>query len=358
MKNLVRIAFLFAIATPISSFADPQVVLGVSAELTGEGSTFGQDIRDVLIFANAQLAGNRYKLDLQDSKCDPKAGVDVAKYFAQVSHPTAVIGFGCSGPFLAGAPTFKKAKLLTMVTVASNPRIPNARERVFQSALNDQDAGIQLAKWVAQSHPKKVGVLSGLTDYCQDLKKHFVETLASEKVAVADSDYIVTETDFKSYLLKLKSAGVDSLFLNAQYEAHMSIMLRNLENLQWHPKLYSAYYPSSPAVLKESASAMEGMEFVDVPFLDDILTSEGKDIFKEFKSKYGELRSYEAIFVFVYEGFRALHLALESGQAPEKFLTENKFNGIVGDYTFDKNGSIHGINFIIKKIKDGKVSKP
>ena len=37
------------------------------------------------------------------------------------------------------------------------------------------------------------------------------------------------------------------------------------------------------------------------------------------------------------------------------YLFQTKFQGIFGDYSFDRNGDIRGLSFVVKTIVDGKV---
>ena len=57
------------------------------------------------------------------------------------------------------------------------------------------------------------------------------------------------------------------------------------------------------------------------------------------------------------EAFRAVHSAIESGKEPRKFLYETRFDGLFGNYRFDKNGDIVGVPLLLNRIKDGKPEK-
>lgn len=358
IKNLSLCLFYFFLAINPLLADQNKPVLGVSSELTGGASAYGLDIQDMITFANEKLANNKYQLDFQDDKCDPKSAVDVAKYFTELKRPLAVIGYGCSGPMLSAGPILEKASLLTMVIFASSPRISSAGKFIFRSMPNDKDSGEMLANWILKQGKRKVGVLSAETDYCQEIKEIFSKTLEKGSVKVSEEDYLTTEVDFKPYLLKLKRAGVDSIFLNGQTEGSVEIMLKNLATLQWRPQIYCAYFPSSRALLAKTAPELEGTEFVDLPNVEDVINEEGKKLYKEYTARFGSPRSVPATFVTVFEGFRALHLALESKNNPREFLLKTKFKGIFGEYSFNSQGQITGLSFAMKKIKNGEVVAP
>jgi len=327
----------------------------VSTPLTGDASTFGQDIRDAVIYANEKLAGGRYKLDVQDDKCNPKEAVTITNLFVRVNRYRFVTGLACSGPTKSAAPILNKEKTLSMILGASDAGLRNAGEYIFRSTPSDEHSGKLLAGHVAQSGIRHLGILSSLAEFTQGMKVSFESALPEPlTMQITSEDYLPEMTDFRPSLLKLKSKGVDGIFLNAQVEASMIQMLRDLDTLQWRPKLYGAYYPSSPIVLKESPDNVIGVEFVDLPTAADALNVDGQKTYDEYKARFGVPRSYDAIFLTSFEGFRALHQAISSGEEPVQYLLKTTFNGIFGPFAFDKDGEITGLNFVMKRIEAGR----
>jgi branched-chain amino acid transport system substrate-binding protein len=288
-RRTFALTFLLAL-TASQAIAQEQITLGVSTPLTGEGATFGADIRDVLLFANEKIAHGRYRFDFQDDKCDPKTGVEIAKLFSEVKRYRAVTGYACSGVSLSAAPIMEKAEIPMMVLVASSPGLRGAGHFVFRSCPSDDLSASILANWIKTRGVEKLGIISAESDYCQDLREYFVKSYPNP---VLEENYLPATTDFRPTLLRLKRNGATGIFLNSQFEGTIELMLRDLAVLQWKPKLYAAYYPSSPALLDRIPKEMEGIEFVDLPSLRSSLNEEGKKLYSEYVSRYGKLRSYE-----------------------------------------------------------------
>ena len=76
MKSLV--IFLVFFILPFGSFAQAPIKIGISAPLTGANATFGNNLKNVLIYANKKLTNNRYQLVIEDDHCDGKGAVTVA----------------------------------------------------------------------------------------------------------------------------------------------------------------------------------------------------------------------------------------------------------------------------------------
>ena len=286
MKNIFsRCFFLTLICVSFLTAADQvlaidKIKIGVSTPLTGDSATFGTDIKDFVTFANEVLGEGKYELIFEDDKCTSKDGVSVANKLIHIDRVHYVLGFGCSGTTLAAAPLYEKAKILSIVTFASSPKIRDAGDFMFRTFPSDSVAGITLGQYVAK-HNKSVAVISAQSDYSQDLKDVFAKSLPNT-IQRSYEDFLPGTVDFRSTLLKIKSKSPEALFVNSQTEGEFTTIITQLQDLKWTPKLYGAYWPSSPAVLKNVAPQIEGITFVDTPSLDDLLNEEGKKLLGQY----------------------------------------------------------------------------
>jgi ABC-type branched-subunit amino acid transport system substrate-binding protein len=160
--------------------------------------------------------------------------------------------------------------------------------------------------------------------------------------------------DYRAVLTKLKAKNPESIFINPQAEAGFMSILKQIHQLQWMVPIYGTYFAGSPALLSAAGSVAEGVIYADGPVLDNILTPEGREMMKEFKAKYGEIRSIEISFASAFEGFHALDSAVRSGEDVRSYLLSKKIKGIFGEYSFDAKGEMQGIEFVLKKIEGGK----
>ena len=362
----MRIYFLillFAVCVSTSSAEseearlDRKIKVGVSTVLTGDSAAAGQDVRDAILFANEKFGNGRYEIIIEDDKCSPKDAVSVAHKFISVDKVDYVIGLLCSGATLAAAPLYEKAKIVTITTGASSPKISDAGEFVFRTTPNDRLAAEVLSAHVAKKH-SLVGVLSEETEYCQDLKNAFLSNASSLGLKTIAADSPPGASDYRLLLTQLKQKSIDSIFINTQNEQGYYIVTKQLRELGIDVPTYGAYWPGSPVFLALAKELSEGAEFVNTPLLEEILTKEGMAFFQEYKSKYGEVRSIPSIFASSVEAFRLLSFldGVPKTDAP-KHLYSSSYNGIFGPYTFDRHGEIEGFTFGLYKIEQGK-AKP
>ena len=362
MKNKKRIIGLLSffvsgyfLFSPLVS-ADPaatKIKIGFVAALSGEDSAIGNDLRDAILFANSYYANNAYDFVIEDDRCNGKNAVSIAQKFINIDKLRFVLGFSCSSATLPVAPLYEKAKVLSIVSAASSPKISDAGDFMFRTTPNDSEAGIVLGNYVG-SHFKKVGILSEESDYSSHLSDVFAAAIKKNGAEVVQENFLPNMFDFHALLIRLKEKGIDAIFINTQAEKTFAVALRQLKSLGATPAIFGAYWPGSPVLLQIARSELEGVIFVDAPSLDAVLNDEGHTFMKAYFAQGGTIRGTEAMFITAVESFRALDATIKSGVEPRDFLYHHQFHGIFGDYSFDEKGDIRGLSLGLKIIKDGQ----
>ncbi|HQH25812.1 MAG TPA: ABC transporter substrate-binding protein [Oligoflexia bacterium] len=327
--------------------------IGVSTPLTGPAATYGMDIWTSVQFAAEQLGGDRFELIAEDDKCDPREGVSIAQKFIHVEHVDAVIGPACSGPAAAAAPLYEQAETLVMLTNASAEKLADAGDYIFRSKPSDAEIIRTLWSYL-RAHSKKLGLLCEQTDFALGMRDVLLRLNADGALAIVEEDFLPGTTDFRTALLKFRSAAIDGLLILPQAEAGLALALQQVRAMNWQVQIYGAHFPQSPTFLKLAGSNAEGIIFAATPFVEDILGNEGINLYHGYTAKYGEMRSIPLLFVTNFEGFRALRDSLLAPGGPRQHLYSATFRGIFGDYSFDKQGEIAGIRYQLKTIKSGR----
>lgn len=354
MRNLVIciIAGCFLFCSPL--YGDSQTIkIGLVSVLSGENAPTGLDVKDAIEFANKKFGKNRYTLVVEDDRCLGKDGVSVANKLVTFDSIRGAVGFTCSSSFLPAAQIYEKAKIPVVIGCASSPKISDAGEFIFRTALEDGSLGRLLGEYVRKVHIR-IAVLSELTDYGEDLKDVFVEAVEGPHNVVFTEDFLSNTADFKAVLLRMKAKNPEALFINSQAEKTFAIILQQLQEIGWKPVIYGAYWPGSPELLEIAKENLEGVIFADTPPLSTMLNEDGKTLLSEYKAQGGQIRSVEAMWASSVEAFRALDAALQSGEEARHFLSTNTFHGIFGDYSFNEKGEIRGVKPVLKIIRQGK----
>lgn len=219
--------------------------------------------------------------------------------------------------------------------------------------MSDDVAAEMLARTIALRF-QTVAVLTEDNDYPVSFLQDFQKSADRLGLAVSNQNYLPEQQDFRSQLARMKQANVSALFLNTQTEQALTNILRQLRELHFAPALYGAYLPGSSGFLRIGAELAEGMVFVDFPGVDELLTEEGRRLYKEYQERYGPIQGWSFTFPAAFEAFRAVHLAISSGQPVKEYLTSHAFSGIMGAYSFDASGDIVGPKHVMRSINGGR----
>lgn len=338
-------------STPLN--ADDRVAIGVSTILTGEGSTYGEDIKNVLLFANDKIGQGKFRLVIEDDKCNPKDAIGVARKLTSSDKVKGVVGYGCSGALLGAAPVLDRLGVPTIGTVVSSAKISGAGAYIFRTHPSDE-VGVRVLMSRLQKEHHSFGVLSAQTDFCQGILDGLQKLSRGDSLVIHAEDALPSDPDFKPALLRLRSKRIDGLFLNAQDEGGAYRMLKQAKEIGLNVPFYTFYLGASAAFFSLAGPDAEGVVTVDTPSLDDISTPEGKKLFHEFTERYGPMKSWTYSFATTFEGFRALSQAISRSDDPVEYLRRTEFNGIFGPYSFDERGDIRGISQVLKINQSGR----
>lgn len=346
----INILILSLLLLSASAAAQERTKIGLSTALTGPGASWGTDLKNALLFADRHFGGNRYQIIIEDDKCDSRESVTAARKLTDIDRVKAVFT-NCSATTLSAAPIFRNAGALVFAPLASSKRVSAVGDYIFRMPPSDAAAAAMLYDYIASRHAF-TGVLTETADYATDFFEGFK---GSKALRVHNENYLTTDTDFRSVLLKFSHEGIDSLFINSNSEQSFALILRQFRELGLHVPLYGALIPGSAKFLQLTNGMPEGLDFADFPANADSLGEEGKSLFSQFVNEYGPPMSWDISFALTLEAFRAMDAALQSGKDPKAFLHSQKFQGIFGPFFFDQNGDLQGLKPVMRRMEGGKV---
>jgi branched-chain amino acid transport system substrate-binding protein len=347
-----QFALLLAVLLPCAAYG--QIKIGVSVPLTGEGASYGADVKNALEFASQQLGKGSYQLVIEDDKCDGREAATVARKLVDVEHVHYVLGLPCSSAVLASAPIYEKAKTIAISSAATATQISDAGDYIFRTCPSNAAAARVLYGYLAKHH-QRFGLISEETEYPQSLVREFFAQPGAEKLIVASESYLPNTPDFRTILLRLRQVQIDTLFVNPQAEPALVRIIAQIKQLNWELPLYGNIYPGSATFLSLAGKNAEGIIFSDFPFFHGAINSTGEKLYEKYERRYGKPQSSDFFFLTNYIAFGALDEAIKSGEDVKSYLYSHRFSNIVDDYSFDGKGDIVGIGMVLKKVVNGKV---
>jgi len=349
MKRSILLA-LFISFIPGYAISE-QLKIGVSLPLSGSAASYGNDIKNVLSFLNKRHPEHDLKLIFEDDKCDAKEAVSIAHRFVNIDKVAAATGLPCSGAALASAAVYERAEVLMVSIGAGSPSLTQAGEYIFRSRPSDLKAGEVLAKYISNVEPR-IGILAEETEYAQGLAEAFENLAKPAGLEIFRDSFLSNATDVSSQVLKLASKSQNALLLIGQSERTLTVLVKGARDLKYNGKLYSSVLAGSSAFLTAAGAQAEGIIFATLPGKEALLAKHRK-LFDQYVEEYGTLNSVEYMFPISFAGYQALAKALRSGN-PRASLNRDTFEGANGDFTFDNNGDLVGMEFVIKEIVNGK----
>ena len=338
------------------------IKLGFVGPLTGDASSYGEPTKAGVEIAVEKINqagginGRMIEVIYEDGKCSGKDATAAAQKLLSVDKVKFIIGGVCSSETLAIAPLTEPLKAILFSPVSSSSKVTTAGDYVFRNQASDLYIGDVLAKKIIESH-KTVAIISESTDYAQSIEKVFSEVYKSSGGQIVFNETFQSGVkDFKSEALKIISTNPEAIYINAQSSSSFIQIMKSLKINNNTAQVYSVFL-SGPEVL-ETGDLVEGVIIADLPNLAN--SQEVKDLLAKHQEKYGKAPSYPNFTGTGYDAIQIISKGIEkygedTSKIKDYIYTIKNYKGTAGEYSFDENGDIQGIEYLFRKIESGKL---
>lgn len=363
LLGLSLLSLLLVACTGQQEPEEAQVVeIGGILPLTGDGAAYGVPMQKVAMIAvekvnrDGGINGKELKVLWEDGKCNGKDAASAAQKLININKVKVIFGGFCSSETLGIAPIAEAAKVVVLSTGSSSPDVSTAGDFIFRNYPSDSSQGKILADNADTAGLKKVAMLTEENDYTVGIEKSFKESYKGE---IVSENYLPTDSDFKTQIVKLKGSNPDAFFVNPQTPAKADLIIKQLQELGVkNIQLFGNDVVMGAAdVLKQYTEYVEGMIGAEASY------EAGNPDFISMKDAYikstGETDlpypSYSATtydgIILLAEGFRKG--ATEADALKTWLYTVKNWAGTAGKLTIDQNGDpISGHK--PKIVKEGK----
>lgn len=336
------------------------IKIGFIGPLTGDAAAYGADTSNAAQLAAQEINdagginGQKIEIIIEDGKCNGKDGLSSAQKLVSVDKVKFVLSSSCSGELLGYASFAEQNNILVLNTLGSSPKITQAGNFIFRNAPSDTDGGKQLADLVLKQY-KKIAVITENTEYAQGIREVFTDTIKKNAGTItADEVFPPNSTDFRSVVAKIKTTNPEAIFINPQAPANAARLAKQIRDLGMKQQLYVAYM-SGPE-FAASGPAVEGAYIIDVP---GFVGGRGEELLSKFKTTYNREPGYPFFVGATYDALYILKDAIQASgidsvKAKDFLYNLPQYEGTVGTYSFDDNGDVQGISFVVRKVVDQK----
>lgn len=180
--------------------------IGVIASLSGPWANFGNGAKNGALFAHQNLPVDlrkKTKLFFEDDQLSPTKTVSALKKLQSIDNIDALITWS-SGTSKAVAP-IAEANKIPMIAIASDPGVSRGKKFVFNMWVTPQEQSKLLFPRMLELGYKKIARIITTHDGAISCKEAFDAINEGEIEIVLDTEYSHSDSDFRSYIAKLKT---------------------------------------------------------------------------------------------------------------------------------------------------------
>ena len=331
------------------------IKVGQYASLTGETSTFGVESNAGLTFAVDELnaaggidvGGKKLKVEVetQDDQSKADEAKTIAVKYASDAKVVAVIGEVASSRSKTAAPEFQRAGIPMISPSSTNPDVTKVGDFIFRVCFIDPFQGFVMAKFATEELKlKKVAILRDPSqDYSVGLADVFKEEFAKMGgTIVVDASYNAKDSDFRSQLGQIKTAGADGIFIPGYYN-EVGTIARQAKELGIEVPLMGGDGWDSEKLVEGAGGpgkALEGAYF-STHYSKDSKEAKVQDFVKAFTAKNGKApaslvaQGYDAMMILADAIKRAG--SIERKKVRDALAQTKDFDAVTGKITIDEN---------------------
>lgn len=359
MKNLLSLCILLLLA--VSAQAEKtEIKIGVVAPLSGDTAVYGVDMGRIIPLVEARMnagsATHSYKIIVEDGQCGAgKAATSAAQKLLHVDHVNVLVT-GCSGETLQVAPIAEREKIPLISFIASHPDITHAGDYIFR-IYPSMDGGVaRLAEYLRTKKDLKLAVLTEQNAFTVGIEDQMLKQLP--KQIVFHDQFTTEDADLRALLLRAQAAKPNAYYLNSVSPRSYQTLFTQVKGLGISEQIYTYHQPADHDVMKNLGAAQNGVIFLEIPD-PPAGSAEFQEFHREFLKKYPQGATLELAMRTAYDSLTLLYHAIETvGTDTAKirdFLYAYNADGAIGRVSFDKNGDVKDLHFVLKQIENGKV---
>jgi len=337
------------------------VKIGVIAPLTGPLAMRGEDVTRLLEILAPRLTRKSqkyiYKFIFDDGRCGLGSSAStIAKKFIKLDKIKFLIT-ACSGETLQAGPIAQKNGVLTFAVLSTHQDIKKIGDYVFRTYVDIEQGIKSYAAVLKKESGGRIAIFTeenAFTFGIRDLLHRYLE----DDIVYSD-DFSGDTTDYKAMLIKARANRVGALYFNCAGPYSLVNLVVQARQLGFVQPIFSYDMAADPVFISRSGSYGDGIKFLHAPVNMD-LPAEFIDLMKEYRKRFPEGPSMEFLVRDTYDAAMAIFSGIEKlGPQPtaiKEYLKTYRARGALGEVSFDENGDIENISFVLKELSKGSIT--
>lgn len=359
---LISILSLFI---SILAIAEPnELRVGWIGALTGNAAAIGMDakaaIDSVVKKYAAELSAQNKKITILAEDDSYDVAKAVRAYDKLVSIDKVKIVFVATyGAIFTLAPRAERDDVLLIDTLDCNEDIAALPGKVFCLASRTESIGDTIYEAIALKETKKIAVLAEEEAWFNFVNNYLLKRLTDAKIEFLNIKVDSTESDFKSYVAKIRNYQPDGIVLlgNDQFGS----ALKQLKTALPESRYFSIGSITSPGFKKLAGETIEGVYTSDFgPKLTPIYT----EYREQFKKEAGREPFLDLAASPAFDAMRVLVAVYKDSKDTSSesmyagLLKVPDTEGASGPIHVDQDGAVRTIRDRLFIIRGGRVTEP
>lgn len=339
IKYIVSLLILFFSVNATAESSPESIRVGFTSVLTGPWAIWGTNGRDGVALA-AQSTSNRFDIEFQDDRCDPKEALSNTRKF--LSHnPPEILIVGCMENLEAIAPVARLHDLPVFALGNITDDILNRYDNVFAlNAYADLDARFIAPYLEKLDSVHSIAIVHGTNNVGEKMGRTVEDEVVKRKLKVSIKIATPVETtDFRTVAARIVHSKPDVVWVH-QSEATLLTFIRQLRESGYKGEIVTIFTLESDATKKAAPAFLEGVKYTfPTEGTDNSLKTQEFKI--NFKTKFGYEANANASIAFdaLHVIDRAVTQCQRLGlECYRKFFGANRqFDGVAGRLTVTEN---------------------
>ncbi len=361
MRLLVLLGLLFTLPAHAAPEIKDNIKIAVVGPMSGPNANWGGFIKAGAELAadninnNGGVLGKKIALEIFDDACDPKQAVTIANKIV-ASGIKFVAGHACSGATVAAADIYADENILMMTPTASNPALTDkGRWNIFRGWARDDAEGKVIGAYLKSKYAgRKLAMVDDKSTYGKSTAVEVKRALAGSNVNIVLEDKINPgEKDYTALVTHLKEAKADAVYYSG-FPLEAGLIARQLRDQKSAIAFTAASTIFSDDFKNIAGAAAEGAVFAFPP--NPARDPRNTALAKALKAKK---LPEDTVTFYSYNVVDLLAQAMRAADSTDPkqvaaALHDRKFQTVLGNLSFDKNGDLLTPLFAINIWHNGK----
>lgn len=341
------------------------IKIGVILPMTGNMANYGKSSQAALLseldIINKERKEKDYpllELIIEDDQMEVKGGINAITKLIQKDKVPAIIGPDASSITLGVAPIAESNGTVLISPGSTSSDVTKAGDYIFRTILSGEyESKVSAKLYKNLYNGKKLGVMYINNEYGNSLKRNFIINLGYDSTVLL-IPYSDKETNFSSYLTKLKSNNIEVVYIVGYNE--MIQIFQQAKRINLNVKWLGATQLSAQSLIDKIGPSAEGTIFPSAEGNIEEIKKGNKEFYDIFLNRSGGLE-LDAFAANAVDALKILDLVIgknseiSSTQIKDELYKIKNFKGIAGPISFDSNGDVYK-ELDIKIIKGGKIT--